>query len=312
MIPMRKHDIYKKGMKDALDPFSQELDEIKDKVNDTSQMLDDIIDCIDWNLDNLEELVNNLKAKKNNRNSPRRFNISIIYNGKENEDLAGTIKTDLDNLKNACKILDYKRFSKDSGGLVDYRIFLGISPNIGNKESQVLYKAYGMSILQMDGSYWVDYNAKYEFEESEKERFISYYETIIDKCLKKSKAAEKALNTRKIRKSQKGDPLEPKISDTVSDNIIGVFNKGLDFWDDKPYPVTLLLGIPSMIASIFAACLSFIALVPVAISEIALRATVDGLREANFDKAFVANAQRQILEVKLSDLVIQEQLRDML
>lgn len=312
MLPMRKSEIYKKGMKDVLEPFGKEMDDIKDRVGETSDLLDDFIDCIEWNVNDPEELVNNLKAKKNKRAKLRRFKISIIYDGKENEEFSGTLKTDLDNLKNACKILDYKRFSKDSGGLVDYKIFLGISPDIGNKESQVLYKAYGMNILQMEDSYWVDYNAKYKFEESEKERFISYYESTINKCLKKSKDAEKALKLRKKRKLKNADPLEPMVTNSALNAIEKAYNQSLEFWDDKPYLLTLVLGVPSVITSLLACVFSALALVPVCISEMVLRATVEGLKEAGFDNTFVAKAQRQILEVKLIDLIRQEQLRDML
>ena len=313
MLPMRKSEIYKKGMKDVLEPFGKEMDDIKDRVGETSDLLDDFIDCIEWNVNDPEELVNNLKAKKNKRAKLRRFKISIIYDGKENEEFSGTLKTDLDNLKNTCKILDFKSFSKDSGGLVDYRIFLGtIPPSGGNNNSQVLFKAYGMTIIQLDGSYWVDYNAKYKFEESEKERFISYYESTITNCLKKSKNAEKALKMRKKRKSKTDDPLEPKVSNSALDAIERAANQFFEFWDDKPAPLVLVLGIPSMLSSLLVVGLSMLALIPVCISEIAFRATVEGLREASFDNTFVAKAQRQILEVKLIDLIRQEQLRDML
>ena len=53
-----------------------------------------------------------------------------------------------------------------------------------------------------------------------------------------------------------------------------------------------------------------VCMIPVSISEITLRATVDNLQESNFDSKFVMDAQRQILVVKLTELFKHDQMRD--
>ena len=299
MIHMRKADIYKKGMQDALGPFSEKLNYVADTVNDTREIVDDIIDCIEWNVDNPEELVNNLKAK---RKKPKQFRISIVYRGKENEPLADALRKDLNNQNNTCEKVEYTTFTKHIGSLVDYRVYIGNPEKTKAENCQVLYKAYGMTILQWDSSYIVEYDPKHSFTEENKDKFISYYESVISKSLEKSKAAEKALKSRKKRKLLNPTGSEPKGTYAAMDAL----TNSIDFWDDKPSWMTLLLGLPSMLFSL----VTMVLLIPVGIGELTLRETVENLREANFDNKFVADAQRQILEVKLVDLFKHEQIRD--
>lgn len=307
---MRKTDIYKNGMRDALDPFSEKLNYVADTVNDTREIIDDVIDCIEWNMTNPEELINNLKAKKVKRARPHQFRISIVYQGKENEPLADALRKDLNRQKNTCEMVEYETFIKHAGGLVDYRVYIGNPEKTKEEKCKVLYKAYGMLVLQRDSAYIVQYDPKYNFTEDNKERFISYYESVISKSLEKSKAAENALKARKKRKSANSDPTTPQITYTAKDTVEKFFDRSIDFWDDKPRLLTLTVGLQSMTASFIASCIALVFLVPVGIGEILLRATVEKLRETNFDNKFVADAQRQILEVKITDLFLQEQMRD--
>lgn len=306
---MRKADAYKKGMQDALDPFGEQIRRVADDVHNVGEVLDDIIDCIEWNVEDPEELINKLKDAKAKRAKPRQFRISIIYNGKENESFADTLRKDLNNLKNSCEMIDYLNFTKHVGGLVDYRVYIGNLEKVRAENCKVLYKAYGMEILETGSSYVVAYDPKHKFEEADKEKFIAYYEFVINKALERSKEAEKVLKARKKRKASHYDPLDPQGTYSVWDGAESVVNNIMYFWDGMPLWLQIPLGIPSILLSFLAFVVTTICLIPVGISEIALRATVDNLREAHFDKKFIAEAQRHILEVKLVDLFRQEQMR---
>lgn len=99
------------------------------------------------------------------------------------------------------------------------------------------------------------------------------------------------------------DGSEPKGTYAVMESL----TNSIDFWDDKPAWMTFVLGFPSMLLTLIA----MVCMIPVGIGELAFRETVENLREANFDNKFVADAQRQILEVKLVDLFMREQMQDM-
>lgn len=197
-------------------------------------------------------------------------------------------------------LIDFRRESSASG-----------CSSCREENGRILYKAFGTSILQINDGFVVDYNPQFRFTEDSKERFISYYESVISKSLEKSQKAEKALSSRKERKSTNPNPSEPKLAHAALEQVEHGFNDSLDFWNDKPLWMTVAFGLPSMVVSFLTSAIAILCLIPVGISEMALRDTVDNLREADFDCKFVADAQRQILEVKLVDLIWQEQIKDL-
>lgn len=295
---MRKDEAFKQGMKDALDPFKENMEEVHREVKDTRELLDAIIDCIDFNSDDHEEFKKLMDEIKRKMKKPKQFRIAIIYDSKENEALADLLRKDLNNRKHSCEMIDYASFKKHAGSIVDYRVFLGNSERFRERNTKVLYKAYGMRILQLDHSFAADYDPKYKFTDENKDAFIAYYEKTIRKTLERSHKMQKAIKERKQRKQN---------SDTLGTYAaMEAIDKSTDIWEHTPALVTFVLGIPTMLLSMVA----LLCLFPVGIGEVALKNTVDKLKEANFDKKFIADAQRQILEVKLVDLFLREQIED--
>lgn len=303
---MKKADAYKKGMQDAMQPFSEKINSQADALYRLREHIDvfesDIIDCIEWNIDNPADLLQMLKKKQANKTRIKQFRVSVIYAGKENLAFADALRKDLNKQKNTCERVDYATFTKHVGSLVDYRIYIGNPEKTKESDGEIIYKAYGMLILRAGNSYVVEYDPHHTFSAEGKEQFISYYESIISKSLERSKAAEKALKSRKNRKLSNPDGSDPKGTYTVLDSL----TNSMDFWDNKPAWMTLTLGLPSMLITLIA----MVFMIPVGIGELAFRETVENLREANFDNKFVADAQRQILEVKLVDLFMREQMQD--
>ena len=296
---MRKDEAYKQGMKDAIDPFKKSIiEDVHQAIKAQDELLEIIIDCIDFGSDDPEEFKKLMNKIRQKAQKPKQFRIAIIYDSKKNEDLADLLRKDLNNRKHSCEIMDYASFKKNAGSIVDYRVFLGNSEKFRERYTKVLYKAYGMRILQLDHSFAVDCDPKYKFSEENKDAFIAYYEKTIRKTLERSHEMKKAINERKRRK-QNSDKLGTYAA-------MEALDKSTDIWEHTSALVTLVLGIPAMLLSMVA----LLCLIPVGIGEVALKNTVDKLKEANFDKKFIADAQRQILEVKLVDLFLREQLDD--
>lgn len=307
---MKKSNVYISGMQDALEPFSEQQNNTADRIHDLQDHFNEIIDCIIWNHDDPEKLIEMLKRKRAGK--PKQFRIAIVYSGKENEDLADVLRKDLNNLKNTCQKMDYRSFVKQGSNIVDYRVYIGNPEKEQEEKCKVLYKAYGMRILQNHNSYIVDYDPKFHFDATNRERFIEYYESIISESLERSKKAEAALKRRKERMAKSGGSIDPTATNAVLDAVIQGSENAIDFWDDKPSWMQFAIGIPTALVSIVGTFLTFVLCVPAMISEILLRNTIDNLREADFDSKFVADAQQQILEVKIVDLFRLEQSKDIL
>lgn len=307
---MRKTKTYIHGMQDAQRPFVEPLQQTAENIHDLNNRFDEIIDCIIWNHDDPEKLIEMLKSKRASK--PKQFRIAVVYSGKENEDLADALRKDLNNLKNTCQKMDYRSFVKQGSNIVDYRVYIGNPEKEQEEKCKVLYKAYGMRILQIHSSYIADYDPKFHFDATNRERFIEYYESIISESLERSKKAEAALKRRKERMAKSGGSIDPTATNAVLDAVIQGSENAIDFWDDKPGWMQFVIGIPSALVSIVGAFLTFVLCVPAMISEILLRNTIDNLREADFDSKFVADAQQQILEVKIVDLFRLEQSKDIL
>lgn len=305
---MKKSNAYITGMQDALLPFSEQQNKTADSVHDFQNHLNEIIDCIIWNHDDPEKLIEILKRKRASK--PKQFRIAIVYSGKENDALAEALRKDLNNQKNTCHKLDYHSFVKKGSNIVDYRVYIGNPEQVKEEKCKVLYKAYGMSILQDNSSYIVNYDPKFHFDSSNKECFIKYYESIISKSLERSKKAEKALQQRKDRMGKSGGSIDPVTTNTVLDAVMQGTENAVDYWWDKPDWMKIAFGIPTVLVSTVGTILTFVLCVPVMVSEILLRNTIENLQEADFDSKFVADAQRQILEVKIVDLFKIEQSKD--
>lgn len=317
-MKMNKADIYIKGMQDGMRPFEEKVNAQADKLRDVAENLgkqmDDVIDAIEWNnkFDDPEEIIKLLKEKKLNLKKLKQFKISIIYNDKENEEFAETLRKALNDQKHSCEQKEYSDFKKHVGSSVDYRIYIGNPEKVKEERKEEIYNAYGMKILAHKDDYIVVYDKKYDFTDSEKEKFILYYESVISKVLEKSKKAKKALKERKERREKNPDPGEPDMTYKVLELLEEKLESSLDFWDDKPEWMSVVLGIPHKVLLAAAMLIGGICLIPVGVGEIIFDITLDGLKEADFDGKFVGDAQKQILEVKILEIFKHKQMEDII
>lgn len=296
---MRKEAYYKKGMKDGLAPFKEELDFNGQKIDDLDKKMDDVIDLIKWNnqYKNPEKLAKLLKEKRSKE--IKKYRISIIYSGTSDQSLADALRKDLNNLNHSCELLRYQEFKRTGGSLADYRVYIGNLENRKERNCKTLYQAYGIKILASNCELILTYNPNISFSDTGKENFISYCETIENEALEMSDSAQNALKDRKYRKRNNPDPMNTKVSDKMADGIW----KYMDSMEDKPD----WMAIPGIILG----GIGLLASIPVVAGELLVKGVVDEMQEKDFDNKFIADAQRRILEVKMIELFPQMQIKKM-
>lgn len=306
------------GMKIVLHPFEEEMKKMKrDRViekQDLDSFLDDIIDVIELNnkCKDDKEIKEMLKNKRLKKAEPKRYTVSVIYENDNDIGFAESIRQDLNNKKNACGVKNHKSFRNDPGAPVDFRLFINCDKPGNGTEADVIYKAYGMCVFLKKDGYGIIFNPDHNFSDSEKAEFIKYYEKVLSKALYQSEQAKKALLKRKKHLNTHTEGYETKFSSGILSKMEETFYNSLDFFDNKGI-IGELISIPvALIEFVIFTVSTLLFVAPLGVTEILINATVDNLKEKSFESKFVADAQKQILQVKISELFANLQMEDIL
>ena len=311
---------YAKGMKDGAKPFKdyfndeseklhQETSNISDSVDALRKDLFDTIDLINMDETQRSEFIEEIKSRNIKNKKPAKFKINVVYSKKEDEALADNLRVNLHNQENSTQMQLYNDYKKNAH-LNDYTIFIGDSDELINDSSKELYSEYGMRIVvNKNNDIIVCYTGK--IEDNDREQFITYYTELMKRVKKENEKLQNAINKRKKEKIYSDDEMSYQtdkirnFASEIQDNAIDTADEIIyktNFWGLIPAVFLVLAGTA---ATIGVGLLS----IPVAISEIAVKSTINGLINSNFDKEFVEAAQKQILLIQLCEYISIEQLR---
>lgn len=312
---------YSRGMKDGAEPFNvffnekaenmrQNNQNINEKIDSINESIYDIIDLIEMDDSQRADFINELKSRNKKKIKPAKFNIKIISSHKSDSEFAENLRKSFHNQGNTCYINNINEFKNKPTGIADYNIFIRDVDKLIDESSTKIFSAYGSEIyVNNNRDIIATYNSK--IEDKERDAFISYYSNLAQKVESTSNQAKKASNALKKRPKTKffvEDEMCLKISDfatDVQDKSLETADKLLEFTGFLGLIPAFLLAIIGTISSIGILLLD----IPFGISEVIVKSTINELKNSNFDKSFVGEAQRQILQIKLCEYISTEQLR---
>lgn len=239
--------------------------------------------------------------------TPARFKICIRYE-KKNKDEAKRLTAFLENRKNSCDIIE---IHDKAIGTFDYTIILGDNEyskdTLSFGQQQTLFDSYGCTIVTPKDSDKLV--AKYDdsFSGYNRDEFISFYQKTC--CAEGTWATVNDSKAKDmVDKHAKEKPRKWRIWDTVS-NVPDTIMEKLEVKDTDGIGKSLL-KVFGMIASIPVSLAAFAVSFIVAIPEELVQDRIEKMKSSNFDKKFVGEAQSDILYIKLSEYIWNEQLKN--
>ena len=210
---------------------------------------------------------------------------------------------------NSAYTTTYAKFKKELTGTSEYNIFIQDSEKLITEKTKQLFSAYGCSIYLDNHNLIVTYNGK--IDDYDREQFIKYYTMIVGSALqigKNAHKAEKALKKRKNTKEIELTSTMEKIMDwaeNIQDNALDISDSMLKFgvFGLLPAAITAIVGSAFSIGILLLD-------IPFGLSEMAMKSVINGLKNKEFDSKFVAEAQRQILEIKICEFISTEQIKN--
>lgn len=235
------------------------------------------------------------------------YRIEIRY-GKEDAKAIKLLRASLENRQNICYPQEIIKGKHPQSSEYDFIIDFG-----DNEASQqalsfgkqnTLFDVYGCTIVSPEGSntYVLKYNP--EFEGYSRDEFIAFYKQT---CLANDGVRYSVAKTM-AEKQEKKKPRKWRLWEKISDLPQKMMNKLDEIDDNKIGGVLLKLAslVPVFVVGMVSFAMSFV----VAIPEELAQERIEKLQESNFDKAFIAEAQKDILTVKMSEIILHEQQRN--
>lgn len=224
--------------------------------------------------------------------------IAITYSNKENAELAKSIAKDLKTYlyDTDCKKAPIEREIKSN-----WRIIVCDKNELPEeKDEEILYKYCGMILLQKERKIFVYADGGKGIKESERDKLICEYEEVIKLGLEKKEEAKKRLD--QWKEDHKEDPVNSKLFDKILNKMGNLVDKSFEKLDKLPDWLNIIIGIPTLLVELVLMVVGgFLFALPAGISEIAFKATVEGLKSSKFSKKFVRDAQEQIVRVRMYD-----------
>ena len=289
------------------------LKDIRDENDEIKDVVLDIIDSITMPDEEKEVFLKTIKEKYTRNQKIAQFKVRIVYDKKDDEEFANNLRKSLANQKNTTIINDYEDYKKKNTSTVDYNIFIGNPDEINGEE---IFNSFGCIIRRNEKNLTATYDDKNLSVKNHKESFIKYYTDLTNQVFENEKELNKIVfeneeEIKVLKKKRENDEKRLRQGDTpFTEKFMNVFesasDKILDVADDAPPLLGMLIAALSAPVVLLAGA---ILVLPVGISEVTARYIAEELQDSNFDRKFIAEAQRHILQIKLCEFVSNEQIK---
>lgn len=207
--------------------------------------------------------------------------IKIINDNKENYDIADNLRKTFNEKHFDCTVRSYSQYKSLGRDAAAYVIFLEDYEKLENQKINIVYKdKFGCKIYKRNNLIVISHNK--DVAAGNKEHFFKYYEKVLQENISQNKKINEEL--------EKKNKLEDNIP------YIKMLDSSLESMDKNA-----LVG---TIKGIFS-----IAMLPWGLADTTIRAIVDCFRENRVDDNIISEAQKQILIVKLIELMEEERFK---
>ena len=260
---------------------------------------ENIIDAIALSGDEKEKLCEELRRKNNEGILQKKKKIIVTFNNEADKEMAENLREGLEENGNITSILNDEEYKKNIDE-VDYVIAIRSNWEDIKQTYEIIYKdEYGIEIVKKHHMIYACYK---EIKlGSKREKFIKYYKGIMESQWRDGNEIVKLIEKREKRK--KG--YKTKVSDCLSEIEIKT----------EVAPLGINNSVLSTVAGVALfpiKALSSLLIVPTMKVELEVQDVITNLKEKSFDKKFVQQAQKHILQVKIFDYICNEKIRQIL
>lgn len=326
-------DRYSKGMQDGANPFvdyfSDKSAEMSERQKDIEENIENLREDFDLFFDYIEIpeedktffLEESLRKRKSRKRKATKFNLKLVYQDKKDMEMVTSIKSIMSKCGNGVIVEKYEDYKKNTKGTADCIFFIGNDASEEDDwiEADKIYDYYGCEIKKVEvhgcENILVLHDEKFDFADH-KDDFIQYYESQVNKIKSESKETnrmKKALEKREKLKAEKGKISKEveKWTDSFMDRTVN--SKVLDKMEDLAEQE----GLIGKIGEIGYGALVIGAVIGSVIVEISGLlygmiddSLADAIMESDFKKEIVAEAQRQLLSIKVVEYMERKMLED--
>lgn len=324
---------YSKGMQDGAKPFEDyfnvKSEETFQRHKDIEESIESLQETFDLFLDYIEMpeedkkvfLEESLGKRKNRKKKFHKFNLKLIYQNKEDKEMVENIKSIMSKCGNGVIVERYEDYKKKTIGQADIIFFICSEVTEKNEwiKAEKIYDYYGCEIkkIKVHGceNILILYNEKFDFADH-KDDFIHYYESQINKIKRESKETKrmkKALEKRKKLKAEKGKISKEvgKWTDSFMDRTLD--SEVMDKMEDLAEQEGLIgkigeIGYGALVIGAFIG--SVIVVIPGLLYGMIDDSLADAIMESDFKTEIVAEAQRQLLSIKVIEYMERKMLEE--
>lgn len=313
---------YTKGIMDGAKPFeniydakakemSEKYKDVKGAMEDTQEVVMAVLDLLELPEGERKEFMKSVKKKWSKKKfEPPKYDIKIVFKKEEDQEMVDNLRSAMSSSGHSVSLKEYSDYSRQTYGKADYIFFIDKPEKeiVDWEDADRIYSAYGCEIIKTDinscKNVLLTYDENYDFDEC-REDFIQYYRNQLKKIKRESKEAKKAAKALEERKERERKKQIGKKEGRLGKHMDSVFNS-LDKMADKmlDWPAMFQVG-----AAISVLALAGISMLVVQLAETmeevaeSLKDLSDKIADSNFDKRFVAEAQRQILAIKMIEFM---------
>ncbi|RKI37946.1 hypothetical protein D7V86_21730 [bacterium D16-51] len=324
---------YSKGMQDGAKPFEDFFNdknaEMSERQKDVEENIENLREDFEMFFDYIEMpeedkkvfLEESLRKRKNRKKKSHKFNLKLIYHDKEDKEMVENIKSVMSKCGNGVIAERYEDYKKKTIGQADIIFFICNEAMEENEwiKAEKIYDYYGCEIKKIEvhgcENILVLYDEKFDFADH-KDDFIQYYESQINKIKRESKEIKrmkKALEKRKKLKAEKGKISKEveKWADSFMDRTFD--SEVLDKMEDLAEQEGLIgkIGEIGYVALVIGAFIgSVMVVIPGLLYGMIDDSLADAIMESDFKMEIVAEAQRQLLSIKVIEYMEQKMLGD--
>lgn len=326
-------DRYSKGMQDGANPFvdyfSDKSAEMSERQKDIEENIENLREDFDLFFDYIEIpkedktffLEESLRKRKSRKRKATKFNLKLVYQDKKDMEMVTSIKSIMSKCGNGVIVEKYEDYKKNTKGTADCIFFIGNDASEEDDwiEADKIYDYYGCEIKKVEvhgcENILVLHDEKFDFADH-KDDFIQYYESQVNKIKSESKETnrmKKALEKREKLKAEKGKISKEveKWTDSFMDRTVN--SKVLDKMEDLAEQEGLIgkIGEIGYGALVIGAVIgSVIVEIPGLLYGMIDDSLADAIMESVFKKEIVAEAQRQLLSIKVVEYMERKMLED--
>lgn len=266
---MFKSKKYVEGMKDGAKPFEDTLNEVADAKEDFRKLV---------------EIFGKRKANKIIKiyTSDHPTKVKIVNENKEDYDIMDNLRKTLNEKRFDCSSCSYSQYKSAGRGAASYVIFLEDYEKLADKKVENIYKDnFGCRIYRR-GDFIVALHDKSVIIENEQE-FLKYYESVMHESVEQNKKLKTEFEKRKI--SAVNDSRYLKMWKIAVDTV------------DKNLFVGLMQGV------------FLLTQLPQGITEGVILSIAQTIQEGRANDKILAEVQKQILIVKLTEFMEKERFK---